>query len=92
LALLRKHPSLLGDGGSSFGMLDETSAETWRALIDTRELKSAPTVKQLERIESLDFTPFLTMTTGARTAAEEIEKLFRRAVPDVYWYHFFQAF
>jgi O-antigen biosynthesis protein len=91
LALLRKHPSLLGDGRSFFGMLDETAAETWRKLTNTRETEIDATVKQLERIDSLDFTPFLTMTTGERTAAEEIEKLFRRAVPDVYWYYFFSS-
>jgi len=29
--------------------------------------------------------------TGERTAAEEITKLFRRAVPDVYWHYFFSS-
>jgi len=91
LMLLRKHPGLLGDGGSLFGMLDEAAAGTWRALIGNRAIEIDATVKQLERIDSLDFAPFLTMTTGDRTAAEEITKLFRRAVPDVYWYYFFSS-
>jgi hypothetical protein len=91
LALLRKHPGLLGDGGSLFGMLDETAAGTWRALVGNRASEVDATVKQLERIDLLDFAPFLNMTTGERSAAEEITRLFRRAVPDVYWYHFFSS-
>jgi hypothetical protein len=31
------------------------------------------------------------MMSGERTAAEEITKLFRRAVPDVYWFYFFSS-
>ena len=91
LLLLRKHPALLGEGGSIFGMLDETSAANWRALIDSRSHQIEATVKQLERIDSLDFAPFFTMMTGERTAAEEITRLFRRAVPDVYWHYFFSS-
>jgi hypothetical protein len=72
-------------------MLDETSAANWRALIDSCSDQIEATVKQLERIDSLDFAPFFTMMTGERTAAEEITKLFCRAVPDVYWYYFFSS-
>ena len=45
----------------------------------------------MEKIDTLEFAPFLTMSTGGRTAAEEITKLFRRAVPDVYWFYFFSS-
>jgi hypothetical protein len=31
------------------------------------------------------------MMSGERTAAEEITILFRRAVPDVYWFYFFSS-
>jgi len=72
-------------------MLDEAAAATWRALIGSRGPEIDATVKQLERIDSLDFAPFLTMMSGERTAAEEITKLFHRAVPDVYWYYFFTS-
>jgi GT2 family glycosyltransferase len=89
LPLLRKHPGLLGDGGSLFGILDEAAAANWRTLIDSRSNEIEATVKQLEKIDSLNFAPFLTMMSGERTAAEEITKLFRRAVPDVYWFYFF---
>jgi hypothetical protein len=37
LALLQKHPTLLGDGGTFFGMLDEPAAKKWRALIGQRK-------------------------------------------------------
>lgn len=91
LALLRKHPALLRDGGSLFGRLDEDAAQSWRSLIGNRQQEIAATVKQLERIDALDFSPFLTMDAGGRTAADEITALFRRAVPDVYWYYFFSS-
>ena len=42
-------------------------------------------------LDALAFAPFLTMSAGERTAAEEITKLFRRAVPDVYWFYFFSS-
>jgi glycosyltransferase involved in cell wall biosynthesis len=91
LALLRKHPALLGDGGSFYGMLDEAAAESWRGLVRNRGKEIDDTVKQMEKIDALDFAPFLTMPAGERTAAEEITKLFRRAVPDVYWFYFFSS-
>jgi GT2 family glycosyltransferase/glycosyltransferase involved in cell wall biosynthesis len=91
LALLRKHPALLGDGGSLFGMLDEAAAETWRGLIRNRGKDVEAMVKQMEKIDALDFAPFSIMPAGERTAAEEITKLFRRAVPDVYWFYFLSS-
>ena len=91
LLLLRKHPALLGEGGTIFGMLDDAAAAIWRTLVDARSSEIEPKVKQLERIDSLDFAPFLTMMSGERTAEEEITILFRRAVPEVYWFYFFSS-
>jgi glycosyltransferase involved in cell wall biosynthesis len=91
LALLRKHPALLGDGRSLFGMLDQSAAKVWHSLTAGKREEIESTVKQLERIDALDFSPFLAMSAGERTAADEITKLFRRAVPDVYWYYFFSS-
>ena len=56
----------------------------------TREEIEA-TVKQLERIDALDFSPFLIMSAGERIAADEITKPFRRAVPDGCWCYFFSS-
>ena len=72
-------------------MLDEAAAETWRGLVRNRGKEIDATVKQMEKINALEFAPFLTMSAGERTAAEEITKLFRRAVPDVYWFYFFSS-
>src|SRR3984957_946065 len=91
LALLRKHPALLGDGGSLFGMLDEAAAETWRGLVRNRGKEIDATVKQMEKIGAVEFGPFLPIAGGEGAAPEEITKLFRRAVPDVYWFYFFSS-
>jgi O-antigen biosynthesis protein len=91
LFFLRKHPALLGDGTSPFGMLDESAAKSWQTLIASRREEIEATVKQLERIDALDFAPFLTMSAGERSAADEITALFRRAVPEVYWHYFFES-
>jgi glycosyltransferase involved in cell wall biosynthesis len=91
LSFLRKHPTLLGDGSSPFGMLDQAAAKNWQTLIASRHAEIEATVKQLERIDALDFVPFLTMSAGERPAADEITALFRRAVPDVYWHYFFES-
>ena len=61
LALLRKHPTLLGDGGTFFGMLDEPAAEKWRALIGQRKQEVEDLAATLARIDSLDSAPFLTV-------------------------------
>jgi hypothetical protein len=37
LAFLRKHPALLGGGGTFFGMLDNEAADKWRALVSERK-------------------------------------------------------
>ena len=81
LALLRKHPTLLGDGGTFFAMLDEPAAEKWRTLIGQRKQEVEDLAATLSRIDSLDFAPFLTMKKGDGTVADEITKLFRRAAP-----------
>jgi GT2 family glycosyltransferase/glycosyltransferase involved in cell wall biosynthesis len=91
LSLLRKHPGLLGDGQTLFGMLDEAAVGVWRNVIGNREREIETVVKQLERIDSVPFAPFLAMTSGERSAAEEITALFGRCVPDVYWYYFFSS-
>ncbi|MGA9180706.1 MAG: glycosyltransferase [Candidatus Acidiferrales bacterium] len=91
LTLLRKHPALLGDGGTFLGMLDEPAAEKWRALILQHKQEVEDLVATLTRIDSLDFAPFLTMKKGEGTVADEITRLFRRAAPDIYWYYYFSG-
>ncbi|MFZ3215971.1 MAG: glycosyltransferase [Candidatus Acidiferrales bacterium] len=91
LTLLRKHPVLLGDGGTVFGLLDEKAADRWRALLAQREQEVRDLAGKLTRIDSVDFAPFTTMKRGDGTMADEIARLFRRAVPDVYWHYFFSS-
>ena len=81
LALLRKHPTLLGDGGTFFAMLDEPAAEKWRALIGQRKQEVEDLAATVSPIDSLDFVPFLTRKKGDGTVVDEIIKLFRRASP-----------
>ena len=91
LPFLRKHPTLLGDGGTFFGMLDEPAADKWRALIGQRKQEIEDLAATLTRIDSVDFAPFFTMKKGDGTVADEITRLFRRAAPDVYWYYYFSG-
>ncbi|MFZ0522019.1 MAG: glycosyltransferase [Candidatus Acidiferrales bacterium] len=91
LPFLRKHPALLGDGSTFFGMLDETAADKWRGLIAERQREIEDLAAMLTRIDSLDFAPFFTMKKGDGTVADEITRLFRRAGPDVYWYYYFSG-
>ena len=91
LPFLRKHPALLGDGATFFGMLDEPAADKWRALIVQRKQEIEDLTATLTRIDSVDFAPFFTMKKGDGTVADEITRLFRRAGPDVYWYYYFSG-
>ena len=91
LGFLRKHPGLLGDGRTFFGMLDDEAAEKWRSLISQRKQEIESLVATLTRIDAVDFAPFFTMNKGDGTVADEITRLFQRAVPDIYWYHYFSA-
>jgi O-antigen biosynthesis protein len=89
LALLRKHPALLGQGRSVFGMLDEKAADAWRSMVSKKKQEIESMVGTLKRIDSVDFAPFLTIKKGEGTMADEIGRLFQRMVPDVYWHYFF---
>ncbi|MGA8406066.1 MAG: glycosyltransferase [Candidatus Acidiferrales bacterium] len=91
LPFLRKHPTLLGDGRTFFGMLDEPAADKWRALIGQRKQEIEDLAATLTRIDSVDFAPFFTMKKDDGTVADEITRLFRRAAPDVYWYYYFSG-
>jgi O-antigen biosynthesis protein len=91
LAFLRKHPALLGGGRTFFGMLDNEAADKWRALVQERTQEIESLVGTLTRIDSVDFAPFFTMKKGDGTMADEITRLCRRAVPDIYWYHYFSG-
>ncbi len=91
LAFLRKHPTLLAGGRTFFGMLDNEAADKWRALVNARKQEIESLTATLTRIDAVDFAPFFTMKKGDGTMADEITKLFQRAVPDVYWYHYFSG-
>jgi hypothetical protein len=91
LAFLRKHPALLGDGNTFFGMLDEGAADKWRLLVMERKQEIERLVATLTRIDSVDFAPFFSMKKGDGTVADEITRLCQRAVPDIYWYYYFLA-
>jgi glycosyltransferase involved in cell wall biosynthesis len=91
LAFLRKHPALLGGGRTFFGMLDNEAADKWRALVQERKQEIESLVGTLMRIDSVDFAPFFTMKKGDGTMADEITRLCRRAVPDIYWYYYFSG-
>jgi O-antigen biosynthesis protein len=91
LAFLRKHPALLGDGKTFFGMLDEEATDKWRALVQERKQEVEQLVATLTRIDSVDFAPFFSMRKGDGTVADEITRLCQRAVPDIYWYYYFLA-
>jgi hypothetical protein len=88
-AFLRKHPVLLSGGRTFFGMLDDEAADKWRALVNQRKQEIESLTATLTRIDSVDCAPFFTMKKGDGTAADEITRLCQRAVPDIYWYHYF---
>jgi GT2 family glycosyltransferase len=91
LAFLRKHPALLGGGKTFFGMLDEGAADKWRSLVKKRKQEVEQLVGTLTRIDSVDFAPFFSMKKVDGTVADEITRLFQRAVPDIYWCYYFLA-
>jgi hypothetical protein len=39
----------------------------------------------------VDFREFERLTADGRTMAGDVMRLFRRAVPEVYWHHFFST-
>jgi hypothetical protein len=72
-------------------MLDKEAADKWRALVNERKQEIESLAVTLTRIDSVDCAPFFTMKKGDGTVADEITKLFQRAVPDVDWYHYFSG-
>ncbi len=91
LRLLRKHPGLLGDGTTQYGWLDETVTDRWRETIEAQKSEIQDAQEALTKFDTVDFREFERLTADGRTMAGDVMRLFRRAVPEVYWHHFFSS-
>jgi len=92
LLLLGKHPHLLGDGTGPFGRLDSSAIEKLRAYAREREGEVNDASRSLEKLDSIDFAPFFSRPSGARTAADDVMEAFKVAVPAVFWFHIVAGF
>lgn len=92
LLLLRKHPHLLGDGSGPFGRLDAAAIEKLRGYAAERETEVKEAARSLEKFDSIDFEPFFSRPSGARSAAEDVMEAFKLAVPAVFWFHIVRGF
>lgn len=92
LLLLQKHPSLLGDGTSPFGRLDNAwRTRTLDFLRNSRSQVEAA-LTAAKRLDDFDFSPLIRgRLSDGKSSADEITTLLEKAVTQVHWFYLLEA-
>jgi O-antigen biosynthesis protein len=91
LRLLRKHPSLLGDGSTPYGWLDARFADQWREKLASKSEKIHDAEIAIAKYDDLDFAEFEKLSSDGKVLSSEVMRMFSRVVPEVYWHHFYAS-
>ncbi|MGH9453630.1 MAG: glycosyltransferase, partial [Terriglobia bacterium] len=90
--LIGKHPWMLGDGTSPYGRMDAAAASNLQSLVEKGRENVPNALQSIRQFDGIDFERFWAIPSGNRSMAEEIVDLFSVAVPEVYFFYFYQAF
>jgi glycosyltransferase involved in cell wall biosynthesis/tetratricopeptide (TPR) repeat protein len=91
LQFLRKHPGLLGDGSTHYGWLDQRFANECRERLAKQRDEIHDAEEAITKYDDISFAEFDKLTPDGRALSEDVMRLFRRVVPEVYWHHFYQS-
>lgn len=91
LQFLRKHPGLLGDGSTQYGWLDRKFVDEWRERLDAQRDEVREAEAAIVKYDDVPFAEFKKLASGGRELAEDVMRMFRRVVPEVYWHHFYES-
>ncbi len=91
LPFLRKHPGLLGDGSTQYGWLDQKFVDEWRERVDRQRAEILDAESAIAKYDDVPFSEFSKIASDGRALGDEVMRMFRRVVPEVYWHHFFES-
>ncbi len=89
LQFLRKHPGLLGDGSTQYGLLDQRFVDEWRERLAGQQDEIRDAEAALAKYDAVDFAEFCKISPDGRSLSEDVMRMFRRVVPEVYWHRFY---
>jgi GT2 family glycosyltransferase/glycosyltransferase involved in cell wall biosynthesis/tetratricopeptide (TPR) repeat protein len=90
--LLSKYPWMLGDGKTTYGRMDRAAALSLQGIVDKGRNSVPEALESIRRFDDIDFEKFWAASAGHKSIAEEIIHLFARAVPEIYFFYFYQRF
>jgi len=90
--LFSKHPRLLGNGSSPFGLLTESDIHSIARRLDEGRDAVRAAVNALHALDGLDFLPCLDPCNRNRQSAFDILKQLAKLVPLVYWHYLLESF
>lgn len=91
LQLLRKHPGLLGDGSTPCGWLDAEFADRWREKLGAKRDEVGEAEAALAKYDCVNFGEFDRAASDGKSLSDDLIRMFARAVPEVYWQHFYSS-
>jgi tetratricopeptide (TPR) repeat protein len=91
LPFLRKHPGLLGDGSTQYGWLDQKFLDEWRERTERRRAEILDAEAAIAKYDGLPFAELDNLAPDGHSLSEDVMRMFRRVVPEVYWHHFFES-
>jgi O-antigen biosynthesis protein len=91
-SILRKHPSLLGDGTGPFGKLDRAAIKGLHKLVDRIRPQTKDLTQELEKLNSIDLRQFASGQPNDIRKIEDIVSRTKEGASVVFWYHFFGSF
>jgi hypothetical protein len=87
LQFLRKHPGLLGDGSTQYGWLDRKFVDEWRERLDAQRDEVREAEAAIAKYDDVPFAEFNKIASDGRALADDVMRMFRRVVTEVYWHH-----
>jgi glycosyltransferase involved in cell wall biosynthesis/tetratricopeptide (TPR) repeat protein len=91
LQFLRKHPGLLGDGSTHYGWLDRKFADEWRERLESQRDEIRDAEAAIAKYDGVSFAEFDKFAPDGRALSDDVMRMFRRVVPEVYWHYFYTS-
>ncbi len=91
LQFLRKHPGLLGDGSTQYGLLDQRFVDEWRERLAAQRHEIHDAEAALAKYDAVEFAEFNKLSPHGQSLSEDVMRMFRRVVPEVYWHRFYAS-
>ena len=91
LRLLKKHPRLLADGNTPFGLLDSCWIEQTRSFVKNSKRQADEALAALRRFDNINFRPMFSKQVGEKSLASEIQDIVQVAAMQLHWFYLFES-